>query len=48
MEIEERLEKLKNAYAAGKVSKEIYEENLAKLEAESFASVCSFRRKTTR
>ncbi|MCK5037806.1 MAG: hypothetical protein KAS16_01790, partial [Thermoplasmata archaeon] len=34
MEIEERLEKLKNAYAAGKVSKEIYEENLAKLEAE--------------
>ncbi len=34
MDIEERLEKLKTAYEAGKVNKEIYEENLAKLEAE--------------
>ncbi len=34
MEVEERLTKLKQAYANGKVRKEIYDENLAKLEAE--------------
>ena len=34
MDIEERLEKLKAAFAAGKIRKDIYEENLAKLEAE--------------
>ena len=34
MKLEERIQKLKEAYANGKVSKEIYEANVAKIQAE--------------